>query len=209
MFRARKLNWFAVLLCLLLAAVTWAVYWPVRHYEFVNYDDPDYVVENSHGTPGLTHAGIVWAFARLTGEKTYWHPLTWLSHMLDCQLYGLKAGPPHLVNLVFPIANTLLLLDYWPLRRFKRSWFKHQGSTSKPQVSTLRLRWEKLPFLVRAGKPDRAAAQYREAVRLGPKYPKDLNNLAWLLATQPDPRLRNGEEAHQLARRAADLTEGN
>ena len=116
---AGKLDKSAVPLCLLLAAVTLAVYWPVGHYEFVNYDDPDYVVENSHVTPGFTRAGIVWAFTRLTGERTYWHPVTWLSHMLDCQLFGLKAGPPHLVNLAFHIANTLLL--FLVLRRMTRA----------------------------------------------------------------------------------------
>ena len=106
---ARELNKSTVLICLLLAAVTLAVYWPVSHYEFVDYDDRVYVVENPHVGPGLTRAGIAWAFTRLTGEGTYWHPVTWLSHMLDCQLFGLEPGPPHLVNLGFHIANALML----------------------------------------------------------------------------------------------------
>jgi Flp pilus assembly protein TadD len=93
----------------LLAAVTLAVYWPVGHYEFVDYDDRVYVVENAHVAAGLTRAGMAWAFTRLTGDGTYWHPVTWLSHMLDCQIFGLKPGPPHLVNLGFHIANALML----------------------------------------------------------------------------------------------------
>jgi tetratricopeptide (TPR) repeat protein len=106
---ARELNKSTVLLCLLLAAVTLAVYWPVGRYEFVDYDDGVYVVENPRVRAGLTPTGIVWAFARLTGDGTYWHPVTWLSHMLDCQLYGPRPGPHHLVNLGFHIANALLL----------------------------------------------------------------------------------------------------
>src|ERR1017187_8277318 len=111
-----------VLVCLWLAVVTLAVYWPVGHYEFVDYDDHVYVVENPHVVPGLTRAGIVWAFARLTGEATYWHPVTWLSHMLDCQLFGPKPGPTHLVNLVFHIANALLL--FLVLRRMTQAFWR-------------------------------------------------------------------------------------
>jgi len=106
---ASEMNKSTILICLLLAAVTLAVYWPVGHYEFVDYDDPVYVSENPHVGPGLTRAGMVWAFAKLTGEGTYWHPVTWLSHMLDCQFFGRKPGPHHLVSVVFHIANALLL----------------------------------------------------------------------------------------------------
>ena len=106
---ARELNKSTVLLCLLLAAVTLAVYWTVGRYEFVDYDDVVYVVENPRVRAGLTPAGIVWAFARLTGDGTYWHPVTWLSHMLNCQIFGLRAGWHHAVNLALHIANALLL----------------------------------------------------------------------------------------------------
>ena len=93
----------------LLAAVTLGVYWPVLSHSFINYDDPLYVTENAHVQTGLTKEGIVWAFGRVTGEGTYWHPVTWLSHMLDCQLFGLKAGWHHLTNLVLHVTNVLLL----------------------------------------------------------------------------------------------------
>jgi Tfp pilus assembly protein PilF len=106
---ARELSKPNVLLGLLVAAVTLAAYWPVGHYEFVDYDDSVYVVENACVRAGLTPAGAVWAFTRLTGAGTYWHPVTWLSHMLDCQLYGLRPGPHHLVNLAFHVANVLLI----------------------------------------------------------------------------------------------------
>ena len=93
-----------------LAVVTLAVYWPVRQHAFINYDDPVYVTENRHVQDGITKPGLAWAFLNLHGEHTYWHPVTWVSHMLDCQLFGLNPGPHHLVNVAFHIANTLLLL---------------------------------------------------------------------------------------------------
>ncbi len=82
------------LVCLLLAAVTLAVFWPATGFDFVNYDDPLYVTDNPHVQAGLTWEGLAWAFGRVHGEETYWHPLTWVSHMVDCQLYGLKPGSP-------------------------------------------------------------------------------------------------------------------
>ena len=94
-------------LCLALAVTTLAVFLPVAWQGFVNYDDSDYVTENAHVQSGLKWDNVVWAFK--TGHASNWHPLTWLSHMLDCQLFGLKAGGPHLVSVGFHIANTLLL----------------------------------------------------------------------------------------------------
>ena len=93
-----------------LALITLALYWPVRQHAFINYDDPLYVTENPHVQEGLTPAGLRWAFLNLHGEHTYWHPLTWVSHMLDCQLFGLNAGAHHLVSVAFHIVNVLLLL---------------------------------------------------------------------------------------------------
>jgi len=96
------------LLCLLLGAVTLATYWPVGHHGFVNYDDPDYVTANEVVQRGLTPAGVSWAFT--TGHASNWHPLTWLSHMLDVQLYGLQPAGHHLTNVVFHALNAMLLL---------------------------------------------------------------------------------------------------
>ena len=77
------------LLCLLLALATLAVFLPVARQGYVNYDDSDYVTENAHVQSGLKWDNVVWAFK--TGHASNWHPLTWLSHMLDCQLFGPKA----------------------------------------------------------------------------------------------------------------------
>ena len=90
-----------------LAALTVAAYWPVVSCDFINYDDDQYVTKNLHVLNGVDWKDIAWAFQ--TGYAGNWHPVTWLSHMLDCQLYGLKAGGHHLTNLLFHIANTLLL----------------------------------------------------------------------------------------------------
>jgi len=96
-----------VFVSLLLALLTFAVYLPVCRYDFVNYDDSDYVTANSHVLGGLDWKGVSWAFT--TGHASNWHPLTWLSHMLDCQLFGQRPGSQHLVSLAFHIANTVLL----------------------------------------------------------------------------------------------------
>ena len=83
------------------------VYAAVRRHDFVYYDDQSYVTENGMVAAGLTWSGVLWAFT--TGHAANWHPLTWLSHMLDVQLYGMQAGGHHLTNLVLHVLNTLLL----------------------------------------------------------------------------------------------------
>ena len=94
-------------ICLALAAVTLAVYLPMLGHGFVNYDDPDYITSNPHVKAGLTWPGIVWAFQ--SSDASNWHPLTWISHMVDWQLFGQNAAGHHLVNLFFHTANALLL----------------------------------------------------------------------------------------------------
>jgi len=100
-------------LCLLLGLATLAVYCPVAWNGFVDYDDSDYVTANAPVQKGLAWATVVWAFT--TGHASNWHPLTWLSHALDCQLFGQHAGPQHLVSVAFHLANSLLL--FFVLRR--------------------------------------------------------------------------------------------
>jgi len=97
---------FAVV-CLGLMLGTLILYWPVTRDGFTNFDDDAYITGNPHVNAGLTWAGVVWAFK--SGYADNWHPLTWISHMLDCNLYGLNPGGHHLTNLLFHIANTLLL----------------------------------------------------------------------------------------------------
>jgi protein O-mannosyl-transferase len=96
------------LIGLLLALITLVVYLPVGSHGFIGYDDDDYITNNPIVQKGLTWVGIKWAFT--TWFASNWHPLTWISHMLDCQLFGLNPGAQHLVNVLFHIANSLLLL---------------------------------------------------------------------------------------------------
>ena len=94
-------------ICLALTVGTFALYCPLLWHGFLNYDDEDYILNNSHVNSGLTWSGIIWAFK--SGYAANWHPLTWISHMLDCQLFGLHPSGHHLVNMLFHTANTLLL----------------------------------------------------------------------------------------------------
>ena len=95
------------IVCILLAAAIFATLRGVQDYDFVNFDDGKYVTENDYVQHGLTREGMVWAFT--TMHFAQWHPLTWLSHMLDCQLYGLNPGGHHVSNLLLHTANALLL----------------------------------------------------------------------------------------------------
>ena len=95
------------LICLFLAVAALMAFWQVNECDFINYDDPSYVTENFHVKSGITLRSIRWAFT--TGYSANWHPVTWMSHMLDVQLFGLKPRWHHLTNLLFHIANTLLL----------------------------------------------------------------------------------------------------
>jgi protein O-mannosyl-transferase len=94
-------------LCLLLAVTTLAVFLPVGRHGYVNYDDSDYVTANSHVQSGLSWENVGWAFK--SGHASNWHPLTWISHMLDLQIFGDRPGAQHLVSVGFHIANALLL----------------------------------------------------------------------------------------------------
>jgi Tfp pilus assembly protein PilF len=95
--------------CILLTALTLIVYWQVGRFEFIGFDDGIYVSDNPNVKSGLTSGSIAWSFSFEDKDKTYWHPLTWLSHMLDVELFGLQAGPHHLTNVALHVVNTLLL----------------------------------------------------------------------------------------------------
>jgi hypothetical protein len=97
----------------LLVAVTVLLYLPTFHHDFLKlWDDDAYVTDNPHVRTGLTLANIRWAFTSF--EQSNWHPVAWVSHMIDCQLFGLNPGPQHAVNLFFHAANVLLL--FWILQ---------------------------------------------------------------------------------------------
>jgi len=93
--------------CLVLAVVTLVLYIPITHHPFVNYDDDRYVTDNPHVRQGLTAATVKWALT--STEQANWHPLTWMSHALDCSLYRLNAGGHHFNSLLWHVVNVLLL----------------------------------------------------------------------------------------------------
>ncbi|MDM8517114.1 tetratricopeptide repeat protein [Desulfobacterales bacterium HSG16] len=105
-----------LLICLFLVIATLAVYVQVRDFSFINYDDPLYLHDRPHVLVGITLDGVIWAFSNI--DASNWHPLTWLSHMLDIQLYGMNSGQHHINNVLFHIANTLLL--FFVLTRMTR-----------------------------------------------------------------------------------------
>src|ERR1700722_19182055 len=93
--------------CLALAVVTLALYSPVVKHSFINFDDQSYVVNNLHVRAGLTWSTFTWSLTSI--EESNWHPLTWLSHALDWELYGSNAGGHHFTNLLLHALNVLLL----------------------------------------------------------------------------------------------------
>ena len=101
------------LVCLFLIFITLATFWQVRNFEFITCDDPVYVYANPHIRHGLTWEGIKWAFSADLftdfSHSDYWQPVTWLSRMIDIQLFGLNPSMHHLMNLAFHVLNTLLL----------------------------------------------------------------------------------------------------
>jgi tetratricopeptide (TPR) repeat protein len=94
-------------ICIALAALSWVVFGQTLRHDFINYDDPRYVYENTNITDGLSISGIAWAFTHI--HSMNWHPLTTISHMLDCQLYGLKAKGHHFTNVLLHIVAVMLL----------------------------------------------------------------------------------------------------
>lgn len=100
-------RWIAPGLCIFLAAITWLVFGQTLRHDFVNHDDPTYVYKNAEVTKGLTIHGIILAFTHFHAGN--WHPLTSISHMLDCQFYGLNAGGHHFTNVVLHTAAAILL----------------------------------------------------------------------------------------------------
>src|SRR5512139_1612417 len=97
----------SLIICLVLVVITAGVYLQAGDHEFINYDDPLYVTNNPQVKAGLTGKNILWAFS--TTRASNWHPLTWLSHMLDVQLFGLNPRGHHLMNVFIHCVNTVLL----------------------------------------------------------------------------------------------------
>jgi hypothetical protein len=94
-------------LCVALVCTTVVLYWPVLSHPFINYDDDTYVTANAHVKSGINTKSFVWALK--STEQSNWHPLTWMSHELDCEMYGLHPAGHHLTNLAFHAVNVLLI----------------------------------------------------------------------------------------------------
>jgi len=97
----------AWLMAVLLVLVTMALYWPATRCDFVTLDDNTYVIDNTHVSSGLTFANVWWALG--SGYAANWHPVTWLSHMLDCQMFGLKPWGHHLTSVLLHALNAGLV----------------------------------------------------------------------------------------------------
>src|SRR2546430_13568260 len=108
-----------LLILLALAVVTFGIYAQVIGHQFITLDDPTYIQENPMVNRGVNRAGLVWAFT--TFYATNWHPLTWISHMIDCQFFGTNAGRHLLVNALIHVANTLLVFLFL-LRTTSARW---------------------------------------------------------------------------------------
>jgi len=104
---AKDKGW-VVLACAALAAATMAVFWGARQCQFVNYDDPAYITSNEAIQQGLTARSVRWSFQ--TGAASNWHPLTWLSHLADVELYGMDPAGHHWTSVLLHAANAVLLL---------------------------------------------------------------------------------------------------
>jgi tetratricopeptide (TPR) repeat protein len=96
-----------ICICIALAVLTWTVFGQTLRYDFVNYDDPHYVYQNTKVTSGINFANVAWAFSHIHSEN--WHPLTTITHMLDCQLHGLDAGWHHFTNVLLHCIAVVLL----------------------------------------------------------------------------------------------------
>jgi tetratricopeptide (TPR) repeat protein len=99
-----------ILVSLMLSMMILVCYQPVSDYGFINYDDTIYVTDNVHVQAGLTMEGLIWAFRDMKSSSN-WHPLTWISHMLDWQLFRANAGGHHWTNVIFHLINTILLFS--------------------------------------------------------------------------------------------------
>ena len=147
-------------ICVFLALITWLVFGQTLRHDFVNYDDSEYVYANPEVTKGLTLHGIGWAFSHVHADN--WHPLTSMSHMLDCQLYGLKAGGHHCTNVVLHMLGVILLFLVL---------FEMTGGPSSPRDESVSPRH-----------PDRTGDIWRSAfvAALFAIHPLHVESVAWV-----------------------------
>jgi hypothetical protein len=165
---------FVWLLAVLLAVVTMLLYWPMTRCDFTNYEDADYVTANPQVQGGLTWANVAWAFT--TDHASNWHPITWLSLMLDASLFGDKAAGFHFTNVVLHTVNAVLL--FWIL------W----GLTAAKWRSALEaafFAWHPVHVeSVAWGRMAESIQQYQYALRLDPGEVTARSNVAKTLAKE-------------------------
>ena len=112
-----RLKYIRILIYAGIVAATVAAYEPIRHNDFVNYDDRLYITDNPNVTNGITASSLVWAFTKPYASN--WHPLTWLSHMLDCDLFGLNPVGHHITSVLIHVISSILL--FWVFWRMTRA----------------------------------------------------------------------------------------
>lgn len=105
---------------IILVAITLAAFWDLQLSDFVSFDDHDYILWNSHVNSGLSVGNLIWAFT--SSHSFNWHPVTWLSHMLDAELFGINPAAHHWNSMLLHIANTLLL--FWLLRILSGAYWR-------------------------------------------------------------------------------------
>src|SRR6266498_81545 len=132
-----KINswWFTIGICIALAVLTWIVFGQTLWHDFINYDDPRYVYENTKITSGLSLSGIAWAFTHI--HSMNWHPLTTISHMIDCQLYGLRPGWHHFTNVLLHTVAVILL--FLALQQMTRAFWRSTFVTAVFAIHPLRV----------------------------------------------------------------------
>src|ERR1700730_7784606 len=128
-------RWRLFAICIGLVALTWAVFGQTLRHQFVNYDDPLYVYDNPHVRSGLSWHGVAWAFTHIHSQN--WHPLTSISHMLDCQLFGLNAGAHHFVNVLLHAIATIVL--FFALNKMTATRWRSAFATALFAVHPLRV----------------------------------------------------------------------
>src|SRR3989440_10882454 len=121
-----------IAVCVFLTLIVWVVFGQTLGHGFINFDDDRYVYENSHVSAGLTLEGFKWLLTH--SHAALWHPLTTLTHMIDCQIYGLKPGGHHFTNVL--LHNVAVVLLFLVLRQMTSG--KGQSSASAARTSDWR-----------------------------------------------------------------------
>jgi hypothetical protein len=164
-------------LCLMLIVIVCAFYSPIVHNGFLNYDDKQYITDNPPVKAGLTWKTVEWAFT--TDTEANWHPLTWLSHALDCDLFGLSPVGPHSVNVLLHAANAVLLfLLLQSATGFRWRQYAHAMALQPTDVGYLLL----AHALQLEGHADEASAALERATRLSRNLPQAQMQAESLLA---------------------------